>query len=83
MFPIAEDSRRDRLLGPLRHLAVRLHLIPRSMRLKSLVKRVLYGPLPRLGAVHEGMAEYKAPQALDGERRTDRYKTLYAVGSLA
>jgi SAM-dependent methyltransferase len=83
MFPIAAESSRDRMLGPVRHLAIRFHLIPRSMRLKSVVKRLLYGPLPRLGAVREGMADYRPPEALDGERPTARYKTLYAVGSLA
>src|SRR5207245_618480 len=56
-FPVEAASSRDRVLAPIRHFAVRYHLIPSSMHAKALVKRVLYGRLPALGAVHEGMRE--------------------------
>ncbi len=80
-FPLEVASARDRLLTPLRHFAVRHRLIPRSMRAKALLKRVLYGRLPRLGALRDGMAECLPPVELgapwEGARR---FKTLYAVG---
>jgi ubiquinone/menaquinone biosynthesis C-methylase UbiE len=80
-FAIEAASSRDRLLGPIRHVAVRYRLIPSSMRMKSLVKRVLYGRLPTLGAVHDGMADYTPPAELDPSSGSDhRYKNLYAVG---
>jgi hypothetical protein len=50
------------------------------MRIKSLVKRVLYGRLPSLGAVRDGMADYSEPVALDDGGFDGRYKNLYAVG---
>ena len=79
-FPIEAESGRDRLLEPLRHLAVRFHLIPRSMRAKAMIKKIMYGRLPRLGAVRDGMAEYPALVRLDPQRATPDYKVLYAVG---
>jgi len=80
-FSVEEESLRDRILGPIRHVAVSRNLIPGSMRAKSLIKRVLYGRLPALGAVHDGMADYVAPVELDGSAASDnRYKNLYAVG---
>ncbi len=82
-FPIDEQSQRDNMLAPIRQFAVRHHLIPRSMRLKSLVKRVLYGQLPKLGAVREGMAAYVAPVAIDPKTKSARFKNLYAVGTAA
>jgi hypothetical protein len=48
--------------------------------MKSMVKRLLYGNLPTLGAVHDGMAEYTNPVELDASAGSDhRYKNLYAV----
>jgi len=81
-FPVESESSRDRILQPLREVAVRYRLIPRSMRAKAMLKRILYGRLPPLGAVHDGMADYSEPVELDPSSRSDaRYKNLYAVGS--
>jgi ubiquinone/menaquinone biosynthesis C-methylase UbiE len=80
-FAVEAASSRDRILGPLRHLAVRYKLIPSSMRAKSMVKRLMYGKLPTLGAVHDGMADYSDPVELEAASGSDhRYKNLYAVG---
>jgi ubiquinone/menaquinone biosynthesis C-methylase UbiE len=82
-FPVEAESSRDRVLAFIRHFAVRYHLIPNSMRAKALVKRVLYGRLPTLGAVHDGMGSYAAPVELDVSRWPQRgFKNLYAVGEL-
>lgn len=80
-FSVEAASSRDRILGPLRHVAVRYRLIPNSMRAKAMIKRLLYGRLPALGAVHDGMADYAEPVQLDASSGADhRYKNLYAVG---
>jgi len=80
-FAVEAASSRDRILGPVRHIAVRYKLIPGSMRAKSMIKRILYGKLPTLGAVHDGMADYAVPVELKSSSGPDRrYKNLYAVG---
>jgi SAM-dependent methyltransferase len=80
-FPVEPATMRDRLLEPVRSVAVRLHLVPRSMRMKAMIKRVLYGNLPKLGEVHDGMATYEEPTELDPSAKyTSAFKTLYAVG---
>ena len=80
-FAVEAASSRDRMLDPIRRVAVRYRLIPSSMRAKSMIKRMLYGRLPTLGAVHDGMADYADPVELDGSSGSDsRYKNLYAVG---
>jgi ubiquinone/menaquinone biosynthesis C-methylase UbiE len=80
-FAIEEDSARDRVLAPLRHLAVRYRLIPSSMRAKAMVKRLVYGRLPIMGAVHDGMADHTEAVPLDPAGGSDRrFKNLYAVG---
>ena len=80
-FSVEEESLRGRILRPIRHLAVSRNLIPGSMRAKSMLKRMLYGKLPTLGAVHDGMAQYTEPVELDGSAGSiNRYKNLYALG---
>lgn len=82
-FPVQATSSRDRALAPVRRFAVRHGLIPRSMRAKAMVKRLLYGPLPRLGAVRDGMAKYDEPVELDPAAGANPdFKNLYAVGRL-
>ena len=79
-FAVEAASSRDRALAPLRHFAVRYRLIPSSMRAKSTLKRILYGKLPELGVVHDGMAGYADPVELDASAGSDsRFKNLYAV----
>jgi len=79
-FAVEAASTRDRVLAPLRHLAVRYRLIPSSMRAKSMLKRILYGKLPELGVVRDGMADYADPVELDASAGSDsRFKNLYAV----
>ena len=83
-FPVEPANAREHVLAPLRHFAVRYHLIPRSMRAKSILKRLLYGKLPNLGAVRDGVVPYAAPTRLaEGTERTPGFKTLYAVGVAA
>jgi ubiquinone/menaquinone biosynthesis C-methylase UbiE len=80
-FPVEAASSRDQLLAPVRHLAVRLHLIPRSMRMKALLKRMLYGG-HRLDEVREGIGEYRAPQTILSSVPDPSFKVLYGVGQL-
>src|SRR5438309_7083456 len=80
-FAVEAASSRDRWQDGIRPVAVRYRLIPGSMRAKSMIKRMLYGKLPTLGAVHDGMADYTEPVELDRSAASDnRYKNLYAVG---
>lgn len=80
-FPVQPETPRDRLFARLRHFAVQRHLIPKSMRAKSMIKRLMYGKLPNLGPVHDGMAPYTAPAELNpNDGYTSAFKTLYAVG---
>lgn len=80
-FAVEGDSARDRLFSPLRRFAVRYRLIPSSMRAKAMVKRVLYGRLPTLGAVHDGTGDRTQAVALERSNGAERrFKNLYAVG---
>ncbi len=80
-FPVKAASSRDRVLAPVRHVAVSLHLIPRSMRMKALLKRILYGA-HRLDEVRDGIGEYRAPEPIESAVQDPTFKVLYGVGML-
>jgi SAM-dependent methyltransferase len=79
-FPIEAESERDRRLAHLRSFAVRHRLIPGSMRLKSVIKRLLYGRLPRMGVVRTPQRYPEPVEITPGNGEVRGFKNLYAVG---
>lgn len=82
-FPAGAAGARGRLLGWLRRLAVATHLIPKTMKGKALLKRLVYGELERLPAeVRDGMAEVPPLRPIAGDAAVTDYKVLYAIGRI-
>ncbi|MBI2524615.1 MAG: class I SAM-dependent methyltransferase [Candidatus Rokubacteria bacterium] len=79
-FPVRESSRRAGLIVLLRRGAVALHLIPKTMKGKAVLKRLVYGKLkPFPAEVTEGMAAVHEPVPLPGNAAGDGYEVIYAV----
>ncbi len=80
-FPVKRGSPSERVISGIRRAAVRLHLIPRTMRGKELLKRVFLGRLAAFPAeVVEAMAPYCAPARLRPNGPIRDFKMLFAVG---
>jgi SAM-dependent methyltransferase len=80
-FPEDVRSRRGRLTLLARRIAVALRIIPKTMKGKELLKRIVFGRLIELGADIEGFSvPYAAPELLRSGAETRSYKVLYAVG---
>jgi SAM-dependent methyltransferase len=80
-FPVEHGSPSGKVLSVIRRAAVRLHLIPRTMRGKELLKRVFLGRLAAFPAeVAEAMSPYCAPTPLRPNGPVRDYKVLFAVG---
>ncbi len=82
-FRAAAETLRDRILLTVRRAAVNMHVIPRTMKGKELVKRLLYRrivPLPV--EVHDGMAELGDLVPINADAPPSAFRVLYAVGSL-
>lgn len=80
-FPAQAASARDSLLSAARRTAVRLRLIPRSMKGKQVLKRLIYGRLTPLPAeARDGMAELSPLAEVSGQGATTAFKVLYALG---
>ena len=82
-FPVKKDSANDHVVSFLKRLAVALHLIPKTMKGKELLKRFFLGSLsPLPSEVHEGMAGYTPPVAISDTEACPRFKILFALAHL-
>lgn len=83
-FPAHNASVRGQLISWVKRIAIRLHLIPNSMKGKVFLKRIFMGKLTPLPAeVTDGMATYKEPTFIDPTLPQSAYKMLYAIGSVS
>ncbi len=80
-FADEAPSPASRLVSLIKRMAVRFHLIPKTMKGKELLKRLFLGRLVAFpAAIDEGMATYHEPQPAGGRQAPCR--VLYAVGRL-
>ena len=78
-FPVSQPSVRDAVVSQLKRLAVKWHVIPRTMNGKAALKRIFLGPLqavpPELTA---GFAPVDEPRRATHEP-AERFKVIYAI----
>jgi SAM-dependent methyltransferase len=76
-------SLRQRVLSPIKRIVVSLGLMPKTMRGKQLLKRLVFGRLVTMPAELDASSiEYEAPTelSLDGEDR--RHKVIYCAATV-
>lgn len=79
-FPVERKSGKDRIVSIVKRAAVALHLVPKTMKGKEILKRIFLGKLfPLPSEVEDGMADYIAPVPISADAPNDHYKVLYAV----
>jgi SAM-dependent methyltransferase len=82
-FPSKAGSLRDRIVSGLKRLAVRLRLIPSTMKGKVLLKRIFLGKLVSLPtAIDDGVAPYCEPVPIDTEKPLRDFKIIFAMAGL-
>lgn len=75
-------SLRQRMLRPLKRLIVSLGLMPRSMRGKQLMKRLVFGtPVSMPAEIDPAPIAYIPPTELPGDRPDERHKVIYAIAT--
>lgn len=79
-YPVSDSSHRERLLSLIKRAAVRLHLIPRTMKRRALLKRLFFGRLaPIPPELDSDAPDYNPPVPISAEVPEPRFKVLYAV----
>jgi SAM-dependent methyltransferase len=82
-FPVTRETARDRVVSGIKRAAIRLGLMPRTMRGKRLLKRLFLGELVDFPAeMREGLASYREPVSLAPEEPAPGFKVIYAVGTV-
>jgi SAM-dependent methyltransferase len=80
--PVPQGSAKARALRALKKAAVRLRLIPGSMRGKRLLKRLVFGRLVKMpDELDERMARYEPPQPIPADLPDHRHLVLYCVAT--
>ena len=77
---VSADSAMDKITSIIKRIAVALHLMPKTMRMKRIFKRIFFGKLITLeGEISDGVVEYSPPVPILSDYSNLEYKVLYAV----
>jgi len=80
-FPVRMESIRDYLVSFLKRSAVRLGLIPRTMKGKELLKRIFLGPVTSVPPeITNATGTFEVPTPMNSGASVRGFKVLYAVG---
>jgi ubiquinone/menaquinone biosynthesis C-methylase UbiE len=83
-FPIGTSGRSGRLFDVVKRAAVTANLIPKTMKSKEWIKRIVFGKLQPFPAdIRRSQGTYRCPLPLGRQHEANRFKVLYAVGRLA
>jgi ubiquinone/menaquinone biosynthesis C-methylase UbiE len=79
-FSAIPTTTKEKIVAGIRKIAVKSHLIPKTMRGKELLKKVFYGKLfPLKAEIEEGMCEYVPPEPIPSDSVSSEYKIVYSV----
>lgn len=79
-YPVSEPSTREKLISLIKRAAVRLHLMPGTMKRRELLKRIFFGKLAPIPPEIDGDApDYDPPVPISSEVSAPQFKVLYAV----
>lgn len=79
--PVDDRGVKNRIINFMKWAAVRMHLIPRTMKGKETLKRLFCGKLcPLPPEITDGMAAYTPPVQISHERKNTQFKVVFAVG---
>jgi SAM-dependent methyltransferase len=82
--PLQAVSWRQRLLRPVKKMAVMLGIVPKTRDGKKWLKRLVFGRLVKMPAeISGGMAPFIEPAPLSPAEPDRKYKVIYCVASLA
>lgn len=79
---VRDVSVRQKLFRPLKWLASRLRLVPKTMKGKGLLKKVVFGQVTPMPSRIDGLPfDYQTPVPLPAGQRNRRHKVLYCAAT--
>lgn len=81
--PVDTISLRQRILRPIKKLAVKLDLIPKTTSGKKFLKRIVFGKMVRMPVeITEGMVPYVEPAKIPINQPDQKHKVIYCIATL-
>jgi len=81
-LPVDEVSMRQRILRPVKRIAVALNLMPKTMTGKTFLKRLVFGRMTTMPTdIRDEMIDYKAPSPIPADRPDRRHKVIYCAAT--
>lgn len=82
-FSTIPKTVKEKIISIIRKIAIGLHLIPKTMKGKELIKKIFYGKLiPLKEEIEEGICEYRPPERISFDIPNFEYKVIYAVARI-
>lgn len=82
-FPAVTDSTKTRLISFVKRMAVSMHLIPKTMKGKELLKRLFFGQLiPIPVEIEENGHHFQEPVLIPYNSPNSTYKVIYAMARI-
>ena len=76
-------SLRQKLFRPIKKIAVKINLIPKSMLAKRILKKLVFGDLVTLPhEIEDNMIEYKSPVKLDHNQPDKEFKVIFCEAKI-
>jgi len=73
-----EEGIKSFIFSIIKRIAVHLHLIPRSLKLRAFLKNIFIGKtIPMPADLNEGIFDFADPHPLNPEEENSRYKIIY------
>ena len=78
---VRNKSLKDKVISLVKKTAVRLHVIPNTMKGKEVLKRIFFGKLlPLPPEITDEMAQYSSPSLISAGTANTSYKVLFCLG---
>lgn len=82
-MPIGEVSVRQKILRPIKKLAVMLKLIPKTTSGKKFLKRIVFGELRKMPyEIDSNTSQYVAPKKVSSNEPDKIHKVIYCIATL-
>jgi SAM-dependent methyltransferase len=82
-LPISSVSRRQRIFRPLKRLAVTVGLVPKTMKGKKILRRLVFGRLVTMpSSIDDASFVYSPPDPIDPTVPDRKHKVIYCVATL-
>lgn len=82
-LPVINVWLRQKMLRPLKKIAISLNLMPKTMAGKKIFKRIMFGKLVKMPAeISEGQCDYTSPVSLDVSTSDKYHKVIYCCATL-